>query len=450
MERFDAVILGAGSAGERVAGALAEGGKWVAIVEAGLVGGECPFVACMPGKALLHDAARLRIRREAGEVSAAACRTAYTAAVARRDAIIGGDDRGRAVDLEQKGIVLVRGRGRIVGPGRLAVGERELAWRDLVLATGSRADVPPIPGMEAVPHWTSDQALTAHELPESLLILGGGPVGCELADLFAAFGTSVTLVQSAERLLPGEEPTIGETLADIFAARGIEVLTGLEIARLGATPEGLIATLSDGSTRTASRLLIAAGRVARTADIGLDVLGIEPGEEGLPVDPCCRVQGQEHVWAAGDVTGIFPFTHTANYQGQIVADNLLGRERRADYRAIPRAVYTDPAVASVGLTLAQAEEEGRDVAQIAVALRDLPRAYAEGVEQGWFALLTDRRDQTMIGAAAIGPHADAWIGQALVAIHARLPLATLAEVVQPFPSYNEAYIVALERLRGVG
>jgi pyruvate/2-oxoglutarate dehydrogenase complex dihydrolipoamide dehydrogenase (E3) component len=279
-----------------------------------------------------------------------------------------------------------------------------------------------------------------------LLILGGGPVGCELADLFAAFGKRITLVQSAERLLPGEEPPIGATLAEIFAVRGIEVLTGVVIARLGATPEGLIATLSDGATRTASRLLIAAGRVPRTDDLGLDILGIEPGEEGVPLDSRCRVRGQERVWAAGDVTGIFPFTHTANYQGQIVADNLLGRERHADYRAIPRAVYTDPAVASVGLTLAQAEEEGRDVAQFTVNLRDLPRATTEGVEHGWFGLLADRRAQILIGAAAIGPHADAWIGQALVAIHARLPLATLAEVVQPFPSYNEAYQVALERL----
>jgi dihydrolipoamide dehydrogenase len=194
---------------------------------------------------------------------------------------------------------VVRGRGRIVGPGRVAVGERELGWRDLVLATGSRPELPPIPGLDAVPHWTSDQALSSHEMPESLLILGGGPVGCELADLFAAFGARVTLVQSAGRLLPGEEPEIGTILADLFAARGIEVLTGAQIARLGATPEGLVATLSDGSTRTASRLLIATGRAPRTDDLGLDALGIEASEAGAPVDSRCRVRGQSRVWAAG-------------------------------------------------------------------------------------------------------------------------------------------------------
>jgi pyruvate/2-oxoglutarate dehydrogenase complex dihydrolipoamide dehydrogenase (E3) component len=446
MERFDTVILGAGSAGERVAGALAEAGQRVAIVEAARVGGECPFVACMPSKALLRDAARLRVRREAGDVDAAACRAAYAAAVARRDGIAGGDDRDRAADLERKGIAVVRGHGRIAGPGRLAVGARELGWRDLVIATGSRPNLPPLPGLDSVPHWTSDQALTSHELPESLLILGGGAVGCELADLFAAFGVRVTLVQSAERLLPDEEPPIGTILADVFAARGIEVLTGVEIVRLGATPDGLIATLGDGATRTASRLLLATGRTPRTADLGLDALDIAPGDGGLPVDRHCRVRGQEHVWAAGDVTGIFLYTHTANYQGQLVADNLLGRERRADYRAIPRAVYTDPAVASVGLTLAQAEEAGHDVAQTTLDLRDLSRAAADAVEHGWFALLIDRRNQTLLGAAAIGPHADAWLGQATLAIHARLPLATLAATVQPFPSYNEAYAVALERL----
>ena len=249
----------------------------------------------------------------------------------------------------------------MTGPGRLAVGDVELGWRDLVVATGSAPRRPPLAGLDGVPAWTSDDALAAPDRPASLLVLGGGPVGCELADAFAAFGARVTLLQAGPRLLADEEPAVADALADALGRGGVDVRLDAEAEEVRAAAGGVRVRGAGGLDVTAERLLVATGRAPRVADLGLEALGVAAGADGLAVDARGRVVGQAHVWAAGDVTGVAPYTHAANYQAEVIADNLLGRARAADYRAIPRVVFTDPPVAAVGLTAAAARARGLDV-----------------------------------------------------------------------------------------
>ena len=454
MDHFDVVILGAGSAGEKLANQLADGGRTVAIVEELRVGGECGFVACVPSKAMLRAAEVRLLLREARRLGAVAApldagdgRAAYAVATARRDAIVPDDDMFGAQQLAERGVTLLRGRGRIARAGVVAVGEREIGYTDLVIATGSAPTIPPIAGVAAVPTWTSDQALTSPQLPASLIVLGGGAVGCELAQVYAAFGTAVALVQSAPHLLPQEEPAVAGILADALRHDGIDVRLGVKATSARATATGVALTLEGGDILHAERLLLATGRDPRVADLGLETLGIEPGEKGLEIDEHCRVVGQEHIWAAGDVSGIEPYTHTATYHARILAANLLGAARVANYSAIPRAVYTSPTVAGVGLTAQAAREQGFAVSTAGVDLRETARAETEGTPRGRLELVADKDRGVLIGASAIGPHADAWLGEATLAIRAAVPLDLLDEIVRAFPTFNEAYTEALAQLR---
>jgi pyruvate/2-oxoglutarate dehydrogenase complex dihydrolipoamide dehydrogenase (E3) component len=456
MQAFDVVVLGAGSAGEWVAGGVADKGVSVALIEALRVGGECPYVACIPSKAMLRSAAaRDQARHLAGLGGASVPpaldedRLAFGAAVRRRDELSGGlDDSDKASSIVKRGAVLVRGTGRITGPGVVRVGARELGYRDLVVATGSRPVIPPIDGLDAVPAWTSDQALSAPDYPASLLILGGGAVGCELAQAYAGFGVPVTLVESAGQLMGNEDAAIAAGLAEILRGSGVTVLLSSEVTRMeAAAGGGARAVLSDGTAIEAARVILAAGRAPATAGLGLDAIGVTPAKTGaLRVDDHCRVEGQEHVWAAGDVTGIAPYTHGANYQGRVVTDNLLGGSAAADYRAIPRVAYTEPPVASVGMTAQQARTAGIEVATATADVSKMARAATDGASLGWLVLTADRARGVLIGAAAIGPHADDWISEATVAIRACVPLAVLADVVHPFPTFAEAYEVPLRQL----
>ena len=453
METFDVVVLGAGSAGENVSRTLAENGRSVALVEAGLVGGECPYLACMPSKAMLRSAQARAETQRVAELGGATQDppvedgdTAYAAAVARRDEIAEHrDDSEAAASLTDAGVVLVRGRGRVSRPGVVAVDGRELAYTDLVLSTGSKAVVPPIDGLDGVPTWTSDEALSASERPASLLVLGGGAVGCELAQVHARFGTRVVLVDTAEQLLGREEQSIATLLAEVLRGDGVDVRLGAGVDAVEAVDGGARCRLSDGSSVQVERVLVATGRKPWTDGIGLEVLGIEPGEHAqLEVDDHCRVA--EHVWAAGDITGIAPYTHGANYQARVVAANLLGEARTADYRAIPRAVYTDPPVASVGMDAATAAEQGIEARTAVMDLGQVARTATEGV--GGRLVLT-AADGVLIGAAAIGPHADEWLSEATLAVRARVPLAVLADVVHAFPTFGEAYEPPLRELAGL-
>ena len=454
MRSFDVVVLGAGSAGEWVAGGVADGGRSAALVEAGRVGGECPYVACMPSKALLRSAQVRHLLRRSADLGAVSRlptldedAAAFAAAAERRDRIAAhGDDSAAATGIQERGVVLIRGHGAVVRPGVVDVGGNEYAYRDLVIATGAHAVWPPVDGLDAVPTWTSEQALTVSVRPASLAILGGGPVGCELAQVYARFGVEVTLVDAADRLIPAEEPSISERLAGVLRSDGVDVRLGVQVEVAEPSDGGARLLLDDGSTVEVERVLVAVGRAPNVGDIGLEELGVEPGDSGLEVGPDCRVVGQEHVWAAGDVTGVAPFTHTANYQARVVTDNLLGGSARADYRAIPRCVYTDPAVASVGLTPDQARDQGLDVATATMDVGQTARSAADGDSHGRLVLTADRRRGLLVGAAAIGPHADEWIGEATVAIRAEVPIRVLADVVHAFPTFSEAYEPPLREL----
>lgn len=481
MARFDVVVLGAGSAGEYVASELARAGKAVALVEAARVGGECPFVACMPSKALLASAALRHMAGRAHLLGATSAPlqldepgAAWAAAVARRDEVAAHrDDTEAARSLVAAGVTLLRGWGRITGPGRLRVeypgdgaraqdhrgqdhgvqdhGGQDHKWDDLVVATGSTAVVPPIPGLSGVAHWTSDQALSSDHLPASLAVIGGGPVGCELAQIYARFGVSVTIVEVAERLLAAEEESISNLLATALAGDGIRLLLGTKVISAEADGERVLLTVvqADGVTPQPpviiDQVLIATGRRATVDGFGLETLGISH-DGPIDVDACCRVLGQDRVWAAGDVTGIAPFTHTANYQARVCISNLTGGKAQADYRAIPRAAYTDPPVASVGMTAASARAKGIDVVVASADVGQTARASAEGDSDGRLCLVADRRRGVLVGASAIGPNADEWICEALLAVRAEIPVVLLADVVHPFPTFSEAYEPPLREL----
>jgi dihydrolipoamide dehydrogenase len=340
----------------------------------------------------------------------------------------------------------VRGTARLTPAGPVAVDGRELAWHDLVVATGSRPVVPPVDGLDAVPTWTSDQALAAPDRPRRLAVLGGGPVGCELAQAYARLGADVTLVETSDRLLATEAPFVGAALDAALRADGVDIRVGVTARTARRTTDGAELSLDDGSEVAADRVLVATGRAPVVGDLGLDAIGVGYDEKsGLAVDARCRVEGQLHVWAAGDVTGIAPYTHAASYQGRIVADNLLGRDRVADYRAIPRAVYTDPQVWATGVTPDAAV--GVDLVTGAADVGETARAaLREPTASGRVELYADRARGVVVGAAGVGPDAAEWLAEAALAVRAEVPVAVWADTTHAFPTFGEALEPALREL----
>jgi len=456
-DAFDVVVLGGGSAGERAAQLLAAAGRNVALVEANKVGGECPYYACMPSKSMLRSAEVRGLVAHAQDLGAVSSDlsdddpdAAYALAVARRDRIADyRSDEGAVDGLEEAGVTVVRGSGVVVATRAVVVDGRELTWTDLVISTGSMANRPDIPGLSDVPYWTSDQALTETQRPKSVAILGGGPVGCELAQIYARFGVDVALIEASPKLLGAEEPVVAALLADHLRADGVRIMLSAAVSRVSSGGAGFVIEFDDESMIEVERFVVVTGRSPRTDALG--ALALSLGDAGqVLVDERCAVPGQMNVWAAGDVTGIAPFTHTANYQAEILTTNILGGSRRADYRAIPRAVYTDPPVASVGLTAEAAEAAGYDVARREMDLADLARTSTEGSGSGRLIVVLDRAQGVVLGASAIGPQADAWLGEAALAIHARVPIAVLADLVHAFPTFGEAYDVPYRRLAEEG
>lgn len=441
---FDAIVIGSGSGGRAIAGQLADDGLTVAMIEAELVGGECPYWACMPAKALLRPPEAVASARRVPGVSAAIAD--LDAVLGFREEVVSGRNDAEKVErYTARGVTIVRGRARIEGPGRVDVAGRALTAPRLVLATGSAPVIPEIDGLDEVEYWTNCEAMELQRVPESTVLLGGGPVGVEIGQMLARLGSRVTIIEASPRLLADEEPEVGQLLGRRLREDGIEVLLGAEVTAVRREDAGARVVLGGGGSRLVERLVVCTGRRPRVEDIGLESVGIVPGESGIEVDHRCRAG--EGVWAVGDVTGAGQFTHVAAYQARIVRGDIAGETVRADYSAVPRSIFCDPEVAAVGLTASAARAEGISVASATVPLEDLERAttYGRGIE-GIVGVVADRAAGVLVGAHGVGPLASEWMGIAVLAIRARAPVAELREVILQFPTFSEGLITAVRRL----
>jgi dihydrolipoamide dehydrogenase len=445
---FDVVVVGAGSSGEVCAGRIADGGMDVAIVEGHLVGGECSYYACMPSKALLRPAQALaEVRRVPGAAEAVGGELDPAAALARRDEVISNRDDSRQVPwLEERGIELLRAEGRIDGERTVWAGAEELrARRAVVIATGSEAAVPPIEGLAEVAPWTNREATTADEVPRRLIVLGGGPVGAELAQAYATLGSSVALVESEDRVAPNLEPFAGDEIAEGLRETGIELKLGVKAESVSGEKVARVA-LSDGSALEGDALLVAIGRRPRTEGIGLETVGVEAGGY-LEVDDRMRVNGSDWLYAVGDVNGRALLTHMGKYQARVCADNVLGKDAVAvrDEGGVPQVVFTDPQAASVGHTLASAQEAGIEARAVDAATSGTAGASFHGRNRpGTSRLVIDEERGVVVGATFVGPDIGEWLHAATIAVVGEVPLAKLWNSVAAYPTRSEIWLKLLE------
>lgn len=440
MEEVDVVVLGLGTGGEDLALQLLDAGMEVAGIEPRLVGGECPYWACIPSKMAIRAANLLAEARRVDGVAGRAQVSpdwSHVAARIRQQASGGWDDGPAVARFEARGGVFVRGWGRFTDARTVTAADRTFrARRGVVVATGSQPSIPPIPGLDATPYWTTHEAIAAETLPGSLVVLGGGAVGCELGQAFSRFGVAVTVVEGRSRLLPGEEPEASRLLESVLRAEGIDLAVGARVERVEGAEDRTRLTLDDGTSVEAERLLVATGRTVPLSQLGLDGIGLDTSSRYIEVDE--RMRAADGVWAMGDVTGKSLFTHVALHQSAVIASDLLGGDPSPiDYGALPRVTFTDPEIGAVGLSEEEARERGHDVA---VALKDVPstfRGWLHDTDQpGLIKLVIDSESGTLLGATVAAPTGGEVLGLLTLAVDQQLPVSALRGMTYAFPTFH--------------